>query len=110
MKIGRSSYCSQGSHVDSVPMTATPYLQSRAPTHSAAATSTARQPPHHRAGVPSSVITRRQSLPLGASQPCVPGWIAVSASTPTDRLSSSHPDGFEAYVWVEQFRKCVWNV
>src|SRR4051812_38212108 len=110
MKIGRSSYCSQGSQVDSVPTTTTPYLQSLPPIQSSAAAITARQPPHHRAGVPSRVITRRQSLLAGASHPWLGALIAVWASTPTGLLSSSQPDGFEAYVWVAQFRKWVWKV
>ena len=53
-------------------------------------------PPHQIIGVPSSSTWRRQSLPSGASQPFVPGSMSVSAATPTGRLSSSQPDGFEA--------------
>ena len=53
-------------------------------------------PPHQIAGVPSSSTCRRQSLPAGASQPWVPGWMSVSAATPTGRLSSSQPDGLDA--------------
>ena len=39
-------------------------------------------------------MMRRQSLPFGASQPWVPGWILVSASTPTGRLRMQPAGGF----------------
>ena len=73
-----------------------PKRQSRCPTQSTAEASSARIDPHHSTGVPSSSTCRRQSEPRGASQPWLPGWMSVSALTPTGLLSSSHPDGSDS--------------
>ena len=34
--------------------------------------------------------------PVGASQPCAPGWMSVCASTPTGRPITSQVDGLLA--------------
>ena len=91
------------------PTTATPYLQSRAPDPQRD------RDEHGEAAAPPQGRRAEQQSPAGSRcpwgvAPLGAGLDAVSASTPTGRLSSSQPDGFEAYVWVEQFRKWVWNV
>ena len=69
--------------------------QSRAKIHQITAAARAMAANHHSTGVPVAEMTRKQVSPT-ALQPCWPGLMPLTASTPSGRWITSHPDGFEA--------------
>ena len=85
------SKANQGSQLLSTPTTGMPNRQSRPPTHKIAAAIRATIATHHRAGVPTPLITRMQLS--GPTQPSVPGLMPFTASMPIGRATISQPAG-----------------